>query len=37
MNNTITSRAVTNGSMSTLTLNPLAVSHAGTYTCEGVW
>ena len=33
MNNMITSGAVTTGSMSTLTFNPLAASHAGTYTC----
>ena len=33
MNNMITSGVETTGSMSTLTFNPLAVSHAGTYTC----
>ena len=38
MNNTITSgpEVLTNGSTSTLTVafNPLAASHAGTYTCQ---
>jgi hypothetical protein len=34
MDNMITSGVVTNGSMSTLTFNPLAASHAGTYTCR---
>ena len=34
MNNTIASGVVTTGSMSTLTFNPLAASHAGTYTCR---
>ena len=34
MNNMITSGVVTNGDMSTLTFNPLAASHAGTYTCR---
>ena len=34
MNNQITSGVVTTGSMSTLTFNPLAASHAGTYTCR---
>ena len=32
--NMITSGVVTNGGMSTLTFNPLSVSHAGTYTCR---
>ena len=32
--NTITSGVVTTGSLSILTFNPLAVSHAGTYTCR---
>ena len=30
----ITARVVTTGGMSTLTFNPLAASHAGTYTCR---
>jgi hypothetical protein len=30
----ITSGVMMNGSMSTLTFNPLAASHAGTYTCR---
>ena len=34
MDNIITSGVVTTGSMSTLTFNPLAASHAGTYTCR---
>ena len=34
MNNQITSGVVTTGSISTLTFNPLAVSHAGKYTCR---
>ena len=35
MNNTVPSEMVTTtGSMSTLTFNPLAASHAGTYTCR---
>ena len=34
MNNMITSGVETTGSMSTLTFNPLAASHAGTYTCR---
>ena len=34
MNNVIISGVVTSGSMSTLTFNPLAASHAGTYTCR---
>ena len=34
MDNMITSGVVTNGSMSTLTFNPLSASHAGTYTCR---
>ena len=36
MDNNITSGVyvVTTGSMSTLTFNPLAASHAGTYTCR---
>ena len=34
MDNMITSGVVTNGSMSTLTFNSLAASHAGTYTCR---
>ena len=33
MNNPITSGVETTGSMSTLTFNPLAASHFGTYTC----
>ena len=32
--NMITSGVITNGGISTLTLNPLAASHAGTYTCR---
>ena len=37
MNNTVPSEMVTTtGSMSTLTFNPLAASHAGTYTCRGM-
>ena len=36
MNNMITSGVVTNGGMSTLTLNPLAASDAGTYTCRAI-
>ena len=37
MNNTVPSEMVTTtGSMSTLTFNSLAASHAGTYTCRGV-
>ena len=34
MNNMITSGVVTTGTMSTLTFNPLAASHAGTHTCR---
>ena len=34
MDNIITSGVMTNSSMSTLTFNPLAASHAGTYTCR---
>ena len=35
MNNPVPSEMVTTtGSMSTLTFNPLAASHAGTYTCR---
>ena len=35
MNNTVPSEMVTTtGSMSTLTFDPLAASHAGTYTCR---
>ena len=34
MDNMITSGVVTTGSMSTLTFNPLAASHAGTYICR---
>jgi hypothetical protein len=34
MNNMITSGVMTTGSTSTLTFNPLAASHAGTYTCR---
>ena len=34
MNNQITSGVVTTGSISTLTFNSLAVSHAGKYTCR---
>ena len=34
MNNQITSGVMTTGSMSTLTFNPLAASHAGVYTCR---
>ena len=34
MDNMITSGVMTAGSMSTLTFNPLAASHAGTYTCR---
>ena len=34
MDNMITSGVVTTGSMSTLTFDPLAASHAGTYTCR---
>ena len=34
MDNMITSGVVTTGSMSTLTFNPLAASHAGIYTCR---
>jgi hypothetical protein len=34
MDNVITSGVVTTGGMSTLTFNPLAASHAGTYTCK---
>jgi hypothetical protein len=34
MDNVITSGVVTTGSMSTLTFNPLAASHAGKYTCR---
>ena len=33
-NNIITSGVVKTGSMSTLTFNPLAASHVGTYTCR---
>ena len=33
-NQMISSGVVTTGSMSTLTFNPLAASHAGTYTCR---
>ena len=36
MNNTISSGVVTTGSLSTLTFNPLAASHAGTYTCRAM-
>ena len=37
MNNPVPSEMVaTTGSMSTLTFNPLATSHAGTYTCRGM-
>ena len=36
MNNMITSGVETTGSMSTLTFNPLAASHAGIYTCRVV-
>ena len=37
MNNTVPSDMVTTtGNMSTLTFNPLAASHAGTYTCSVV-
>ena len=37
MNNPVASEMVnTTGSMSTLTFNPLAASHAGTYTCRGM-
>ena len=34
MDNMITSGVIMNGSISTLTFNPLAASHAGTYTCR---
>ena len=34
MNSMTTLGVTTNGSMSTLTFNPLAASHAGTYTCR---
>ena len=34
MDNMITSGVMTTGVMSTLTFNPLAASHAGTYTCR---
>ena len=34
MDNVITSGVVMTGGMSTLTFNPLAASHAGTYTCR---
>ena len=35
MNNPVNyEMVITAGSMSTLTLNPLAASHAGTYTCR---
>ena len=34
MNSTVTAGVMTTGSMSTLTFNPLAASHAGTYTCR---
>ena len=34
MDNMITSGVVTNEGLSTLTFNPLAASHAGTYTCR---
>ena len=34
MDNMITSGVVTNRGSSTLTFNPLAASHAGTYTCR---
>jgi hypothetical protein len=34
MDNMITSGVVATGGMSTLTFNPLAASHAGTYTCR---
>ena len=34
MNSTVSSGVLTTGSVSTLTLNPLAASHAGTYTCR---
>ena len=34
MDNMITSGVITNGGISTLTFNPLAASHAGTYTCK---
>ena len=37
MNNPVPSEMVTTtGRMSTLTFNPLAASHAGTYTCRGI-
>ena len=37
MNNSLPSEMVTTtGSMSTLTFNPLAASHAGTYTCRAM-
>ena len=37
MNNPVPSGMVaTTGSMSTLTFNPLAASHAGTYTCRAM-
>ena len=36
MNNQITSGVMITGSMSTLTLNPLAASHAGKYTCKAL-
>ena len=37
MNNPVPSEMVTTtGSMSTLTFNPLATSHTGTYTCRGM-
>ena len=34
MNREVTAGIVTTGSVSTLTFNPLAASHAGTYTCR---
>ena len=37
MNNPVTSKIVTmNGSMSTLTFNPLATSGTGIYTCKAI-
>ena len=34
MDSEVTAGVETTGSMSTLTFNPLAASHAGTYTCR---
>ena len=34
MDSMITSGVITNGGISTLTFDPLAASHAGTYTCR---